>query len=92
MTSLMKALYEFTEEKHLGQRFLDEEYNKYWDSAYKRFEKLIAEYPQIMQELDDLVGDLSACRDYAQEAAFQAGFLMHGELLHLRESYDGILQ
>ena len=69
MTDLMRALYNFTEEQNLEKSFLDREYTKYRASAYQRFEKLTAEYPQLMRPLDDLVSDLNACCAYEQEAA-----------------------
>ena len=90
MTDLMRALYIFTEEQNLEKSFLDREYTKYRASAYQRFEKLTAEYPQLMRPLDDLVSDLNACCAYEQEAAFQVGFLLRGELGRIQSGYSSL--
>ena len=80
MTDLMKALYEFAEEKNLGKSFLNEEHSKYKESAYRRFEKIVEEYPQLLQPLDDFISDLNARHFYEQEAAFQASLALCREL------------
>ena len=90
MTDIMRALYNFTEEQNLEKSFLDREYTKYRASAYQRFEKLTAEYPQLMRPLDDLVSDLNACCAYEQEAAFQVGFLLRGELGRIQSGYSSL--
>ena len=90
MTDLMRALYNFTEEQNLEKSFLDREYTKYRASAYQRFEKLTAENPQLMRPLDDLVSDLNACCAYEQEAAFQVGFLLRGELGRIQSGYSSL--
>ena len=90
MTDLMRALYNFTEEQNLEKCFLDEEYSKYRASAYQRFEKITAEYPQLTGPLDDLVSDLNACCACEQEAAFQVGFLLRGELGRIQNGYSSL--
>ena len=87
MTDLMKVLYEFAEEQDLGKNFLDEEHSKYKESAYRRFEKIVEEYPQLLRPLDDFISDLNARHFYEQEAAFQVGFLLYGELTRLQKAY-----
>lgn len=90
MTELMRALYNFTEEQNLEKSFLDREYNKYRASAYQRFEKITTEYPQLLGSLDDLVSDLNVCCGYEQEAAFQMGFLLRGELSRIQKGYSSL--
>ena len=87
MIELMKALYAFAEEQNLGKNFLDEEHSKYKESAYRRFEKIVEEYPQLLQPLDDFISDLNARHSFEQEAAFQVGFLLYGELTRLQDAY-----
>ena len=87
MTDLMGTLYEFAEEQDLGKNFLDEEHSKYKESAYRRFEKIVEEYPQLLRPLDDFISDLNARHSFEQEAVFQVGFLLYGELTRLQEAY-----
>ena len=92
MTDLMRTLYEFAEEQDLGKTFLDKEHSKYKKSAYSRFEKIVEEYPQLLRPLDDFISDLNACYSFEQEAAFQVGFLLYGELTRLQRSYEGLFE
>ena len=91
MTDLMRTLYEYAQEQDIEKRFLDKEHSKYKGSAYKKFEKITEEYPQLVHPLDDLISDLNASGSCEHEAAFQMGFWLHGELIRLQKAYNSSL-
>ena len=90
MTDLMRALYEFTEEQRLEKHFLRKEYEEYHRAAYRKFDEIVAEYPQVHKKLNDMVSDLNACSSYEYEAAFQVGFLLRGELGRIQNGYSSL--
>ena len=91
MKSIMRVLYQFVEEQNIEKNYLDSEHEKYQEAAYNQFEKIVKEYPQLLEPLDQFVSDLRVCQSYEQEALFQVGFLLYGELSRLLQSYSNIL-
>ena len=69
-----------------------QEYEEHQRAAYRKFDEIVAEYPQVHKKLNDMVSDLNASSSYEYEAAFQVGFLLRGELTRLQRSYEGLFE
>ena len=64
MKSIMRVLYQFVEEQNIEKNYLDSEHEKYQEAAYNQFEKIVKEYPQLLEPLDQFVSDLRVCQSY----------------------------
>ena len=93
MTPLMRMLYEYGDEQNIRKWFLDKEHTKYKRAVSQRYDEIVKKYPELASPLDDLISDMMIRSVYAEEAAFQVGFMLHGALRRLQDQYSklGIL-
>jgi len=84
MSNLMKYLYEFVQEHHMGSLHEDEEYREYTRSIESQRERVEAYLDKEQRrELESLINDV-ICRDSIEnEHTFQAALRLAGELIAL---------
>lgn len=88
MSPLMRLLYEYGNEQHIEKIFLDPKYDNYANAVHRRYEAIAEKYPELASPLDDLISDMMIRSVYAEEAAFQVGFMLHGAHRRLQDQYS----
>ena len=86
MTDLMRTLYDYIHDRHVEKYFVDAEY--YWVQQVIRLrqEELLREHPELREDLDGLFSEMNLRHALELEAAFQAGFILFGELTRLQNT------
>ena len=92
MTDLMRTLYDYIHERQVEKYFVDGEYYRVQQVIRLREEELLREHPELREDLDGLFSEMNLRHALEQEASFQAGFLLRGELIRLQRNYEGLFE
>ena len=86
MTDLMRTLYDYIHERQVEKYFVDGEYYRVQQVIRLREEELLREHPELREDLDGLFSEMNLRHALEQEASFQAGFILFGELSRLQDT------